>query len=81
MTYAFLDENSAVLQKLYFSIHTYLKKQFVTGPVKTGHICTNYTCSEKGISYMVKLSKGKTFADFLANRESFPLESFAVYST
>ena len=20
----------------------------VTGPVKTGHICTNYTCSEKG---------------------------------
>ena len=20
---------------------------FVTGPAKTGHICTNYTCSEK----------------------------------
>ena len=21
---------------------------FVTGPAKTGHICTNYTCSENG---------------------------------
>ena len=22
---------------------------YVTGPVKTGHICTNYTCLENGI--------------------------------
>ena len=21
---------------------------YVTGPAKTGHICTNYTCSENG---------------------------------
>ena len=36
------------------------------------------------IPYTAKLSRGKTFvvfAVFLANRESFPLELFAVYST
>ena len=22
--------------------------KYVTGPAKTGHICTNYTCSENG---------------------------------
>ena len=31
--------------KLLLRISSYI---IVTGPAKTGHICTNYTCSEKG---------------------------------
>ena len=27
----------------------YFKKQYVTGPAKTGHICTNYTPLENGM--------------------------------
>ena len=39
------NESDLTDQTVLFS---YQQNIYVTGPAKTGHICTNYTCSENG---------------------------------